>query len=205
MKKLILSITAIAITSLVNAQSIKDFYIPKAPNNKAEFYSPNESGNKSTFTRNIYYLNRGTHYEVLDAHLNNGKPTSIINRNVKFTNNEVQMVSSTSTTMFKTNQKQSYNPPEILLKMPAEGKTITWYGTETGDKVKYIASWETVTYYDKKKKSIKLVKQIDGTSFKTIEHYVEGVGLWTTEFQGSNGKIKLSEQFDGLTYDQSAK
>jgi hypothetical protein len=206
MKTLITTIALVFVFTISNAQSIKDYFIPESSNNKVTFFTPSKTGGRTDMTRTIYYVLKGTAYDITDAKMFNGKPSAIQTMTVEFTTNEVKMVKSVSTTMLETNKKNSYNPPRTILKMPASGQTATWtYIDIPGDNIKCTASWTTVTIDGTQKKAIKVVKQFEGFNAKTIEYYVKGIGLWKTELQGSDGKTQTSDEFDNLEYDPTAK
>lgn len=200
---------AVGLTSLaVNGQSIKDYFISDATHNKASFYSPDKTGGRTNLTRTIYYIKKGTTYDITDVHMFNGKASSIQTMTVLFSANEVKMTNSISTTMAVTNKKQDYNPPKIIFKMPMAGQTATWSYTDfSGDNIKCTSSWTNVSIDGVQKKAIKVTKIISGAEDwgKTIEYYVKGIGLWKTDLQSSDGTTKTEDKFDGLSYDPTGK
>lgn len=206
MKSLLISAITFATILTTNAQNIKDYYIPESPKNKATFYTPSKTGGRTEMTRTIYYVAQGSAFDITDAKMFGGKPSAIQTMTVELSTNEVKMTKSVSTTMFETNKKNTYNPARIILKMPPAGQSVTWsYVDIPGDNIKCTASWTNVTIDGTQKKAIKVVKQIEGFSAKTIEYYVKGIGLWKTELQGSDGKSQTSDEFDNLDYDPTAK
>ena len=108
--------------------------------------------------------------------------------------------------MMETNKKKDYNPARTIFKMPPTGQTVSWtYIDIPGDNIKCTASWTTVTIDGAQKKAIKVVKQYEGMTSKTIEYYVKGIGLWKTDLQDSKGTTQTSDKFDGLDYDPTGK
>ncbi|MDA3911117.1 MAG: hypothetical protein PF448_07155 [Bacteroidales bacterium] len=209
MKKMKTTILALAVclSSLTTqAQTIKDFFVPTSPKNKATFYSPSKTGGRTDMTRTIYYVDKGNSYDITDAKMFNGNPTVIQTKTVIFSDNEVKMTKSVSTTMMETNKQRNHNPPTVLLKMPALGKTATWSYTEiSGDVANCKASWTTVDIDGKTLKAIKVEEEVvDGFGI-TILYYVQGIGLWKKDFKGSDGTIQPFEKFDQLSYDPTAK
>ena len=199
---LALSVGLTVMTS--KGQSIKDFFIPDTAYNKASFYSPDKTGNRTGMTRVIYYTKNGANYDILDANLFDGKgdASSIITKTVQFSATEAKMIRSSA------NKKQDYNPPKIILKMPAAGQTISWtYSDISGDLIKCTASFTTVTIDGVQKKAIKKIEVVIGyeDQGKTITYYVKGIGLWKTDLQGSDGVTQTFDKFDGLIYDPTAK
>lgn len=193
----------------VVGQNLKDFYIPSQSNyNKASFYSPGKTGERTDMTRVIYYTNNedGT-FDVLDAHMFQGRPTAIVTQTIKITANEIKMIKSVSTGLMETNKKRTYEPAQTLLKMPAAGQTATWTTPgEGGDEpTKYTSSWTTVTVDGQSKKAIKVVSQYTGWKSKTVLYYVEGIGLMKTDFVDENGVTKPFEKFDGLSYEATKR
>lgn len=209
MKKMKTTILALAVclTSLTTqAQTIKDFFVPTSPKNKATFYSPSKTGGRTDMTRTIYYVNKGSSFDITDAKMFSGNPTAIQTKTVTFTDNEVKMTKSVSTTMMETNKQRTHNPPTVLLKMPAQGKTVTWSYTQiSGDVLKCTASWTTLNVDGKELKTIKVEQEIEGFGAKTIEYYVHGIGLYKTDMKGSDGKVQAFEKFDQLSHDPTAK
>jgi len=204
--KILLVITVIMTTITSNGQTIKDFFIPETGYNKVSFYTPGLSGERTEMTRTLYYVKDGDLYNLTDAKLFNGQPSSIQTITVEFTNNEVKMVKSTSTTMFETNKKISYNPPRIILKMPSFGNTSKWSFIDIpGDKINCTAKWINIKVNGIDEKALKVIQEIEGFGAKIIEYYVKGVGLWKTKIQGSDGTSQTTDEFDGLDFDPTAK
>ncbi len=206
--KIKLTILALAVgltVSSVRGQSIKDYFIPDSTHNKASFYTPDKTGGRTDMTRTIYYVKKGTTYDITDAKMFSGQPSAIQTITVQFSASEVKMTKSISTTMMETNKKQDYNPPITILKMPAAGQTVNWTFKEiSGDNVNCISSWTTINYNGEQRKAIKVTKTYIGLSAKTIEYYVKGIGLWKTEISGE-GKTQTFDKFDSLEYDPTAK
>lgn len=209
MKKMKTTILALAVcltTLTTQAQTIKDFYVPASPKNKATFYSPGKSGERTGMTKTIYYVDKGSSFEITTAPMFDGNPTSIITRTVSLTSNEVKMTNSVSTGLMETNVRRTHNPPAVLLKLPPQGQSVNWtYKQISGDVANCKASWTTVDIEGKTLKAIKVEEEVvDGFGI-TILYYVQGIGLWKTDFKGSDGTIKPFEKFDQLTYDPTAK
>lgn len=183
-------------------ESVKDFYIPSQSNyNKVSFYTPDEKGGRTGMTRTIYYVSKddGT-YDITDSHLFQGETSSTITQTVKFTTTEVVMTQSVSTTMLETNKKQSYKSTRILLKMPATGQTTTWTVPGEEGPTIFTSSWTTLIIDGVSKKAIKVISQLTGWESKSVFYYVEGIGLYKTEFI-ENGTKTAFENFDGLSYE----
>jgi hypothetical protein len=53
-------------------------------------------------------------------------------------------------------------------------------------------------------RTIKVEQEIEGLGAKTIEYYVQGIGLYKTDLKGSDGKVQAFETFDQLSYEQTA-
>lgn len=189
----------------IAGQTVKSYFIPTNGYNKATFYTPNKTTGEATeMTRRIYYVQKGTSYDLTDAKLFQGQPSSIVTKTVQFVGNEVKMIKSISTDLTVTNKKRTYNPAQTIFKLPAVGQTATWTIPSVGDgTLKYTASWTTVVVDGKTKKAIKVVETIPNFSAKMVEYYVSGIGLWKSEIQ-SEGKSQTSDKFDELSYDTTA-
>ncbi|MEX0813905.1 MAG: hypothetical protein WD048_16925 [Chitinophagales bacterium] len=209
MKKMKISILALAVclnSLTTQAQTIKDFFVPTSPKNKATFYTPSKTGGRTDMTRTIYYVDKGSSYNITDAKMTFGKPTSIQTNTVTFTDNEVKITKSVSTSMLgPTNKQENHNPPLVLFKMPAPGKTVTWSSLYSGDTLKYTASWTTLNVDGKELKTIKVEREIEYFGSTIIEYYLQGIGLYNTDYKGSDGKVQAFEKFDQLSYDPTAK
>lgn len=205
--KSILLMLSVGLTSVnVMGQTLKDFYIPSQSNyNKASFYSPSQTGERTESTRVIYYINNGDEtWDIVDANMFQGKPTAIVTQTVKISTTEVKMIKSVSTGLFETNKKRNYEPSRILLKMPPTGQSLTWTILgEGGDKpTKYTSSWTTVIVEGVSKKAIKVVSQYTDWKAKTISYYAQGIGLMKTDFIDEDGTVIPFEKFDGLSYEE---
>ena len=156
--------------------------------------------------RIIYYIDKGSSYDITDAKMIIGNPASIITKTLEFTNNEVKMTKSISTSLIETNKKRTHNPPVILLKMPPKGQSVKWTYTQiSGAVAKCTATWTTVKVDGETNKVIRVEEEVvDGFGI-TIEYYVQGIGLWKSDFKGSDGNIKTFIKFYSLEYDPSAK
>jgi len=174
----------------VTGQTVKDFFIPSSPKNKATFYSPSKTGGRTGMSKTIYYVKKGDYYEITTAPMTDGKPTAITTRTITLSNNEVKMTKSVSTTMFETNKQKTHNPPTVLLIMPSNGESKKWSYTQiSGDLANCTTSWTTITVKGQELKAIKLEEEVvDGFGI-LIEYYVQGIGLWKTDFKGSDGNI----------------
>jgi len=188
-------------------ESIKDYFIPDSPNNKANFHTPARDGGSTDMTRTIFYINKGTTYDIMDSHMFNGQASAIQTMTVQFSANEMKMTKSVSTTILETNKKKGYNPARIIFKIPPTGQTISWTYTDIpGDNIKCTASWIMFRLDGELKKGIQVIKQYEEMTSNTIEYYVKGIGLVETRFQDANGStMRPSEKFDGLNYDTTAK
>lgn len=190
----------------LQAQTIKDFFVPTSPKNKATFYSPGKSGEQTVMTKTINYVDKGNSFEITTAQMFEGNPTSIITETISFTSNEVKKTNSVSKGLMETNVRRTHNPPVVLLKLPPQGQTVTWSYTQiSGDVLKCKAGWTTLNVDGKELKTIIVEQEIEGLGAKAIEYYVQGIGLYKTDMKGSNGKIYALEKFDQLSYDSSAK
>jgi len=190
-----------------NSQEIKEFFIPNSTSNKATFYTPNKAGARTEMTRTIYYINKGSTYELIDAQMFGTSPSSILRKRVEFADNEVKMTSSVSTTLTETKKERIHNPASILLKIPSKGQKVAWsFKDISGDLTKCVSFWDIEKIDGKDVEVIKVEQKVEGLeSVSKIETYVRGIGLWRTELKGSDGKIQLFDKFDKLGFDSNAK
>lgn len=185
---------------LTFGQNIKDYFIPKTPFNRADFYKPGKNGERTQFTRTIIYEKEDSHYVFADVMMYNDNPTAIQILSLVLTSNEVKMIESTVTNVSVTKKVTKYDSPRTILKMPPTGQTTKWKYTDTnGEVINCTSSWTSATIDGVSTKAIKLIKEIEGVSWgKSIEYYVQGIGLWNTEQLKSDGSSQLSIKFDML-------
>ena len=180
---------------------IKDYFIPSNGNNKSVYFSPNaETGNRSGIsTTKWFILNSDGTYEVISAGFVNGKTTSILSKFIKITDDEIKVYKTVSTTMFETNKKRMYYSERVFLKLP-KGKTKTsWEYTDQKEET-YIcfSEWVGVNVKGQNKKAIKVTRQVKDIDWtKTIEYYVQGIGLWKITFKdGKDFKVLDYQEYD---------
>lgn len=185
-------------------ENIKDYFIPVTSKNKTTLSSPEVNNDDLNMIRNIFYINKNGSYDILTATFMNGNSTGIQTMTVQFSNTDVKMTNSISTTMFETNVKKSYNPPSLILKMPLPGQKAVWETKEiSGDLQKCTATWTQVQVNGEQRKAIKVVKSFEGLSSVENNYYVKGVGLWKIEFE-DDGSIMTQFEFVSLEYDPHA-
>jgi hypothetical protein len=185
-------------------ETIKDYFIPVTGKNKTTLSAPKVNNDNLNMIRNIFYIYKNGSYDILTATFINDNTTGIQTMTVQFTNNEVKMTNSVSTTMFETNVKKSYNPPSLILKMPLSGQKAVWETKEMSDDLqKCTAVWTQVQINGEQRKAIKVIKSFEGLSSVENNYYVKGIGLWKIEIEDKTSKMTQFE-FMGLEYDPQA-
>lgn len=196
MPKLFLPTVLLLISlSHVQAQTVEDFFLPEAPNNKVDYSTPGSSKTTST-----YYFVKDSMLIIKDSTFVQGKFESAEVKTIHFINNEVHLIRSEF--FFKTwpAKVTDYNPAQIILKIPAQNESIDWTSNDP-DKgtIKYNASWQEVMDNNTKYTLLRVEKSFDFTSVKEVDYYVKDVGLLKTEvLVGGSGMKKL--QFEGMTH-----
>jgi len=199
-KLTILLLIVIGFVSLsLKGQSIKDFYIP-LNYNKANFYKPDKSGERSDFTRVIeYHNNEDGSYSIYSEFTFKGDLVSKNIERIIFTTNSVIRTKSIFNSAFGGgDREQTYNPAQIILKMPAKGQTVVWSIPNEPESI-YTASWTNIIVEGKSKRAIKVSNIVKRWKSKTVSYYVQGIGLMNTNLVHANGEIKPFEIFDGLS------
>ena len=156
-KLTILLLIVIGFVSLsLKGQSIKDFYIP-LNYNKANFYKPDKSGERSDFTRVIeYHNNEDGSYSIYSEFTFKGDLVSKNIERIIFTTNSVIRTKSIFNSAFGGgDREQTYNPAQIILKMPAKGQTVVWSIPNEPESI-YTASWTNIIVEGKSKRAIKV-------------------------------------------------
>ena len=90
----ILFLLLVLIVAKVEAQSLKDFYIPKNPYNKATYILPNQPNRSDKTSRVIYFVRKEKAFEITEKQLSNGIVGSMLTMTVEFSNNELKMINS---------------------------------------------------------------------------------------------------------------
>lgn len=207
MKYLFIPFVCVLMISTANSQDIKEFFIPRAPKNKASFYTPNKVGERTEMTSTIYYINKGNSYELITSQMFKNNLGAISMERFEFSSNEAKMTLSESTNAFETNKKRIYSPALIILKVPSKGQKVTWsYMRVSGELINCTSYWETEMIDGIDLDAIKVEKQHEGIEDATIIiTYVRGIGLWKTEIKDSDGKIQIIEILDKIGYDPDVK
>lgn len=169
---------------------VEDYFLPEAPNNKVDYSVPN-----SSMTKSRYYIKKDSIYLVKDSSFVQGEASNIEIKTIQLINNEAHVIQSTLGYGVGYPKATKYNPPLIILKVPSKGEILNWTTTDQmNGTIDYMASWEEVTYENKKTSVIKVQKSFESTSIKEVDYYAKGIGLLKTVVQTSNSgmeKLKL--------------
>lgn len=171
---------------------------------------PHANGKQSEFSRVIYYLKSGDHYEVVDTTRYNDKSIRVETRTIEFTPTEVHLVKLISTTETERNTTTIYDPPKAIMKVPGIGQTLTWSHKEAhGQKTNFIAEWVKFKLNNVNTRAIRITETItlsNGLLFEArrIHYYMEGVGLWKMEGETRNIQHTICE-FEKLEYDSTVR
>jgi hypothetical protein len=199
MKTILLTLTIFLTFLTLNAQKIKDFYIPASPHNKVTF----QMVKIPDMRRIIFYNDKGITCEIMDIKTYLNKTTTNVQKYITFSDNEVKIIKSISTTIKETNKIRTHSTQNILLKMPPQAGTVNWsYISVYGDVYNCTASWTTINIDGKDIRTIQVEQSIIGLT--TIEYYVEGIGLYKTDSY-SESKAHAFEKFIQLDYDSNVK
>ncbi len=183
----------------INAQSVKDYFVPDTTSNKARFSKP-----KSASTRTIYYFNKGNSYELKDVSQMYSDVLATITSTFIFTTTEVQMTKSVVKSKLGS-KTWDHTTPSVVLKMPESGKTLNWVCVDPGgDTVKCKSSWTTVKFNGEQRGSIQVEKTFSYTLVKIVDYYVKGIGFWKSEVVSTN-ETMVKDQFEALEFDPEAK
>ena len=194
----------ILVALISKGQTIKDYFLPTEGKNKSNFYTPNPTtGERTDMRTTIWFIKKGDNFDVMQAKLTNGQPTSIITQRVSILDNEIKLLKTTSTNLFETNKQTIHSPPQILLRLPKSGQKSLWTIKTSDSSTKCTGELIRLDVGGESKKVLKVKKEVyeDGklvdwaTSF---EYYVFGIGLWKIEIPTGEVIDKLdSQEFDG--------
>lgn len=182
MKKIttIISALVISLTSFTTeAQTVKDFYIPAPPKNKAKFYSSNQP--KDTLV--IYYVKEGNSCNITSMP---AKPVwGNTTNTVTFSDREVKLTKYTRHAGPFNNghnyEKESYDPPMVIFKLPPPGEDISWTPDPKNPENKVAASWTTTTVDGQKLKTVKVESTNRKLKAQSVSYYIQGMGLYKME------------------------
>lgn len=139
----ILSILFLVISiSYSQAQSLKEYLLPTAPTNKVLFSVP-----ESSMTRSKSYIDNDSVVIIIDSVFVQGSYTDGTTQFVKFVGNEAHLIQSIDNNkLFNSFKKVDYDPPLVILKLPAPNETEKWTMHDSTKEIttNYIASWEDV-------------------------------------------------------------
>ena len=173
--------------SFAKGQSIKEYFIPDAPNNKATSTISDERIRLKGNFKIIYFDKKNQFYVLHEKEWHNGSMEMKSDITYKITNDEVIEMQCVFTDEFSKNKLVIYEPKRIILKIPPEGKTIKWVINWSGKNDKYqsntlcTASWTSVVINNEIKKTIKVIKrEKQYNNMITSDYYVKGYGLWKT-------------------------
>lgn len=186
------------------SETIKDYFIPISGKNKAIYKLGPDKNGEATSIRIISYENKNGYYDVSTKTNFKGEIMSSEIVTVQFTNTEVRMISSVSSSLFGTDIQRSYSPPSVLLRMPSLGQTATWTAKISEDILKCSSSWTVVTVDNEQRKAIKVVRVTEILSGNETDYYVKGIGLWKIEFLSGDGTKETFCEFDRLNNEPEA-
>lgn len=204
MKKTILTFLLALISFISDAQTAKSFFIPTQPNNKVTFHLEN----MPEMQRKIFYVNRGSSFEIMDVKIFDGRTIGNIQKYLVFSDKDVQMIKSITTNMKESNKVRLYEPPITIFKLPPTGGESNWtYQEGTGDKVTCTSSWTKIMIKGKEHKAVQVYKVIGSGSFTldATEYYVEGYGYYKTDTKDDSGKLKAYESFSIIEIDSTIR
>lgn len=184
----VLTILFLSITiSQVKAQSAKEYILPALPVNKVLYSVP-----ESSMTRSKSYIDNDSVLIIIDSVFVQGSYSNSTTYSLKFVGNEVHLIQSIDHLKLYQPKNIDYNPPLVLLKLPASNGTEKWttYDPEKEITTNYIASWEEVTFKGAVKKMLRVEKSFNHTRVKEAEYYFIGIGLLNAEVLVGSSKMQ---------------
>lgn len=184
----ILSILFLAIGMCYSqAQSLKEYILPTLPTNKVLFSIP-----ESSMTRSKSYIDNDSVVIIIDSVFVQGSYSDGTTYFVKFVGNEAHLIQSADHTKLFKPRKYDYDPPLVILKLPAPNETEKWttHDSIKGITTNYIASWEDVKRPEGIKKVLRVEKAFDHTKVKEVEYYLPGIGLLNAEVLVGSSKMQ---------------
>lgn len=188
MKKvlLIILLTTLALSVFSQEYTVTDFFIPKETviGVRYEFMNKKTGApDRDLSKERIYYKPTWSdNYQVLETTLMGGEKLSSSLSVIAIKDNEVLLREVEHTSSLMGNSRDSYPTPQILFKLPEEGKTTTWTtpGKKNDPPTKHTASWTTIKVEDKDEKTIKVVSLTQDKDWKMeeISYYGYKIGLF---------------------------
>ena len=190
---------------ITKSQSLKDFIVPDSSKNKAEFIQTNNAMDNSTVSKTIYYVKKGNLLNINTVKPIDGKLISKETKIVQFSNGEMKLSKSITSTNQKYNLKKDFKPAKVLLKIPNAGPVSKWkYIEGNNDTISCTSILIKENVKGAEKQALQVTKLSSALKTKTIEIYVSGLGLWKTEIFNAEGSLQSTETLNSLSIDAKA-
>ena len=184
-------LAAILFINTVNAQSVKSFLIANSPIAKAVLVHPSDSGDGPSWKTILVYTKKTNAYLVFSKEVFNGMTPTFSEKTIVFVGSEAKITRLRSKGMAGEIDKQ-FSPAKTIFKIPIEGQKCYWNDPTAKELTKRISELTSVVIGTREVPAIKLTKQgyyANGKPVawaKSVEYYVQGIGLYKTCYK--NGK-----------------
>lgn len=188
----------------LTAQVAADYFIPKKPINKSQFYTPVENGRKAV-PASMTYIHNNDSLELTTTQTLYGK--SLHREYFVVKDDEILLYNEyVSDTLFRPSSK-SYEPAQVRFKLPSKGKATHWYYTSFNKELNKCSAYFTMlTIKGKRLNCVRVDKTVFDENGKTFdwanssEYYVQGMGLYKIEIQLTKDIFRILDyqKFDSV-------
>jgi hypothetical protein len=182
MKSILVSLIFVFSLATVHSQSIIDYFIPDSPKNTSVFEAHNIGMNKVESTREVKHI-EGEEYQIITS--NNDM---FIRNSIRITDTEILWHKHYSSNNLGLTNRQDYDPPIVLLKLPEGKKEVSWSYTLNNVEYDCSAKLTDIKALDGKKKAIRVEQTKQGKT--NIVWFVKGIGLWKNEQVMEDGSTR---------------
>jgi hypothetical protein len=201
----------ILLTQPTYAQTARDFFQPKPEFNQATYAWRWEQGDDPAERMSRILAYATNHDTLIVSNLLGRVNQSAIRSNQMcvFTKTQVARLGVIGKSVFGLEWDKSYNTPQVIVKMPINGKPAYWTyqdegeNTGTGQVLWSCSSTMTiVTYKGVKRKALRVAKKAAQPRMGTqlVEYYVQGIGLYKTTVIEKDGKESISDRLIEITW-----
>lgn len=195
LKPLFLTLFLTVSLSIIQAQTVEDYFLPESPNNKVNYAIPS-----SSMTMNRHFTLKDSMIIVQDSSFFQGKYQSTEIKTFHVVNNELHLIRSEFTQGEYTPKIYDFSPAQVVLKIPAQKESVSWTSVDPNQgTINYSASWRVIEKNNETYTLLRVEKSLDYTKIKEVDFYAMKIGLLKTEILTSNGAGLTKVKFDGFS------
>ena len=180
--------------SIIHAQTVEDYFLPKSPNNNVNYATPS-----SSMTMRRHFTLKDFMITVQDSSFFQGKYQSTEIKTFHVVNNELHLMRSEFTQGKYAPKVYDFSPAQVILKIPAQNERVSWTSVDPNQgTIIYSASWSVIRKNNETYTLLRVEKSLDYTKIKEVDFYATTIGLLKTEILTSNGAGLTKLKFEGF-------